>query len=642
MPLLEKVQFAPGRKQAFLDWIHEELSQTQGDRARLERKWENSILQWRASIVDGTADFPYVGASNLELPLTSMHADPVLADMIQTFHSPEDYWTPVAKRPDRVSHASPLREGITTLEKRFLRMRRVNSKAFLDNNILGTSVYKNNWRSERVPKRAYNADGKSEKRIELISQPQIEHVPLQRFWAPAAAWSIDPETQGGAAWCAQEFNLRIPELERWARGSNELPSFDTAALATTKKFVADRQEPVLKVQREEDKFEPFKEPLVRLFEVHARFDVDGDDLEEDIVAIVPYDLPGVLLRAIYQPNAHGRRPFHVTNYLPNFGWMGIGLAEIDEWAQDATTKLLNAQIDNALLANTRMFAVPEGHGIQPGEQIYPGKLWFVGPDESVGEIRLADVYPSLPASINQLMQFAELRSGVNELRQGNLSGLPSRTPATSLLSILREGNKRFDMIHTSIREVHSEMGLRMLQNLSQRAQEDAIRWQMFFSQALGPEDAAKVMQVLLEGVEAVEESFGISVTATSAQVNKEVEKQAFIGMLQMTAQIYSQLVQTAMLMSQVQDPIVQGTAKAAYTSGVELLTRMLERFDVQNPQSYISNLEAISNSLQANAQGINPAMSSLVGAGGLGVLGGAGGIPPQLVGPQQIGGLAGF
>jgi len=143
MPQFSAVEFGDGRKEDFLDWIRQELWQTIGDRQDLNLTWENYILQWRAKLPEFELDFPYVGASNLELPLTAMRTDPVYADMTQSFSAPADYWTPQAKREDRIDSVTAFREGLTALEKRFLKMKRVNEKAFIDNIILGTSVYKN-------------------------------------------------------------------------------------------------------------------------------------------------------------------------------------------------------------------------------------------------------------------------------------------------------------------------------------------------------------------------------------------------------------------------------------------------------------------------------------------------------------------
>ena len=245
---------------------------------------------------------------------------------------------------------------------------------------------------------------------------------------------------------------------------------------------------------------------------------------------------------------------------------------------------------------------------------------------------MSDIYGSMPNVIGQIMQFSEMRTGVSEIKQGNLTGLPNRTPATSLLAMLQEGNKRFDMILSSFRDVHSEIGLEVLQNLLQHTVDDPTRWQNFFTQSVGQEDAQLLFEVLQDGIVGVEESFGVNVTATSAQVNKEVEKQSFIGLMQVVSQIYGQLVQTALLMSQVQDPVTLATAQAAYKSGTELLKRLLERFDIQNPSEYIPNLQAIQQGQNiTGAQGGIPSFQGQIPGGQ--------GINPPVV---QPGGLFGF
>jgi len=639
MPQFSAVEFGPGRKDAFIEWITHELWQTLGDRQDLDNIWENYIIQWRAKLPDGELDFPYVGASNLELPLTAMHENPVYADMVQSFGAPADYWTPQAKRDDRVDSITAFREGLTALEKRYINMRRINGKAFLDNDILGSCVYKNGWRSERRFRTKYNADGTARRETVLISQPSITHIPLSRLYFPAYSWTTDMDAPGGVPWIAEEHRWSGEELDVWARGSAELPGFDKEEAEKARKHFISEDAPVEQVEREETNYEPFHDLKIRVYEVWCRFDTRGDGITEDFVATVTHE-PKTLLRAIYFPNAHGKHPFYIGNYLPSQSIYGIGLAEIDEWAQEAGTKLLNAQIDNVLLSNTRMYTAPLGSQFQQSSTIYPSKVWYLGPDEQIGEVRMSDVYPSLPASLNQLMQLSELRDGVSDLRQGSLTGLPSRTPATSLLSILREGNKRFDMMHGNMRDIHSEMGLRMAQNVAQRAQENPLQWMGFFAKAIGDEDAEKVMQILLtDDVDSIEETFGVSVTATSAQVNKEVEKQSFIGMLQITQQIYQALVQTAMLMAQVPDPVVQETAKAAYASGVEMLARLFERFDVQNPRDHLGNLEAVTNALSAQGGGGNAATGGL--QQDLGVLGAQGG-PPQALDPAALASIFGL
>ena len=648
MPALESLKFKNSDyKQEFKLWLSDQLAQTIADRHDLDRKWSNALIQWNANQPTGTASWPWEGAPDLEMPLTAIHSDPVYADLFQTLSAAADYWTPQALRPDRVRHVNAVREGMRAIERRHLKMKKVNGRALLDQVILGTAVYKNHWHADRTPRQDYLPDGTIGKVIKRISAPRIECVPLQRFYFPANAWDLDPDAPGGAQWKAQEFYKRPAELRAFAQGDATLPGFDREALKEVLKNEEDRSLLVEQTQRQENRFQPFENRRIRFFEVWGRYDVNGDGLEETFVCWFHKETMQIL-RILHNPFMHGRDPFHVTQYLPNFGIYGKGIAEIDEWAQNTATMLLNAQIHNVLLANTRMYTAPIGSNIQPGEAIYPGKIWMHAPDEKIGELRLGEVYPSLMNTLSGMMSFAEMRTGVSEIRQGNLTGLPSRTPATSLLSILREGNKRFDMILNNTRDVHSEMGLRMLQNVAQHYRDDPTTWDLFFMQALGQEDATLIKEVLSGSVSSIEESFGVELTATSAQVNKEVEKQSFVGLMQIVGQIGTQLVQVAQLIQNPQQappgsPMYE-TGAAMFKGGVQLLKQLLERFDIQNPSEYLGNLEAVAASLAATQNGMVSGGPQALGMGGM--------MQPQQPGapmqgmpfpdPSQMGSLFGF
>jgi hypothetical protein len=634
MPILEQVRWPKDRKMQFATWITSELLNTEGDRTTLDKKWSDEIVQWRAALPKTQKDFPWPGASNLEFPLTAMHSDPVYADFMQTLHMPEEYWSVVANRPDRVDYAHPMTEFFKRVEQQYVKMRTVNSRALLDNNILGTAVYKNHWLYERKKVRDYEGEGVERKvaqKVKIRSHPFVEPVPLQHFWIPADAWDIDPDAPiGGARWVAQEIYLTRNQLIARATAESPFaPNYDKEAVAKIIAFETEIQNTVDAKIREQEQFQPFKERKIRLYEVWARFDVDGDDVDEDVVVLVHRETQTVV-RALYMPFLHGGRPFFRTRYLPTFGFYGLGLAEADRWAQLTATKLLNAIVDNVMLSNMQMFTAPRGSGIQPGEPIYPSKIWMVGPDEEIKALPMGQVRSDIFQTLGQVLQFSDQRVSVSELRQGDISNLPSRTPATSLMSVLREGNKRFDMILADFREVHGRMGTQMVQNLGQWYQEDPVRWQKYCRNVLGDEDAQKVIETLSGSIHELPEEFGINVTATSAAVNKEIEKQEFVGLLQILADVYRQLIETAAVLQNPQTPAgtpVYETAAAAYASGVELMGRLLEKFDVQNPREYLGNIEGLASQLQS--QGAQPGMQSL-GAPLAAPMGGAGAPPMDL------------
>jgi hypothetical protein len=388
--------------------------------------------------------------------------------------------------------------------------------------------------------------------------------------------------------------------------------------------------------QQEDQYVPFQSRAITLYEVWVRFDYDDDGIEEDIVCIW-HQKSATLLRALVNPLLHGRRPFSAVPFLPGLGFYGMGMAEIDEWAQLASSRVLNNIIDNTLLANTIMIGAPAGMNIQPDEPIYPYKTWTLGPNEDLKAIQMGRPYPGAMQLLGLFGQASEQRSGVSELRQGDVSNLPSRTPAATTQSIMAEGKKRFDMIMGNLREGPlAELGTRILQNLVQISQTDN-RWIAFAEEALGPQDGAMVAQVLQGPVHDIPAKFGLTVTATSSQVNKEVEKQSLVFLAQLMQQLYPAQMQYAQML---QDPmLMMAVAQAAYTGTVELQRRLLEAHDIQNPDMYVPKLPQQQPMMPGMPGMQQPGMAPAAGAA---PAGGPMAAAPLAQAPQQLAALLGL
>lgn len=603
---LEQVKWAGGRKQAFESWIYNELAQTKGDRARLERKWKDLILRLRARVIgNGTSDVPFVGASDLEYPLSSIHFEPVYADLMQTLHVPKDFWSIVAIRADRADSAKPLQKFVGIIEREELGMRQVNERALLDLVGLGTCIYKDYILHDRKIVRDYDETGAVVKQTKLNFRPQVRHIPLQDFWIPAYAWRINPDEPGGAPWVSHYFELNKSQFkQRSVAEAPFLPDYDAKAAARVLLAEKDEPEPVRAEIRREDEFVPFQDRKIQLHEIWARFDCDGDGIDEDAVVVWHQD-SSTVLRATYNPFMHGERPFEAVSYIPGFGFYGVGIVEADEWAQLAMTRLLNAALDNTLIANSRMYSVPSGTNVSPDEPIHSGKIWVLGPNEKIGTIEMGEVYPSMFQLMDRFMQWSESRTGVSELRQGNISNLPGRTPASTVMNVLSEGNKKFDMVLTSLRESFSRIGRRVMKNLIQISKTDP-RYKTLAVQVLGEQDGLKVVEILNGSIQDIEEIYGIAVTATSSQVNKEVEKQSLTGLAQMISQMDPALIQYAQALAQIKgDPsVLAATIESAYTGLLELKTRVLEGFDIPNADEFIPAVATQAQAAQAGAMGM--------------------------------------
>lgn len=558
----------------------------QGERQELERTWEDQLEQWRAKQPDGTKEAPFRGASNIKFPLAQQHVDPVLSDLVQTLHGSQNFWNTRARRGQNTpDQAQAVNEGLRVLDEDFLKMRDVNKRGLLTACIHGTAIYKSHWLHQRKTVKDYDESGEITDKVKVRSQPAIDHIPLQRFFFPPEAWSLNAEDQGGAQWVAERLELKENELRARAQSEGAFrPPYDPEATEFVLQQARDQieDEEVSQKIREQAEYEPFREQSIRIWEVWARFDVDGDGIDEDIF-VIWHQETATVLRALHNPFLHGKRPYEAINYLPTQGIYGVGIIEKDEWAQQALTKLINAQVDNALIANTRMFSAPEGGSVQPGEPIYPGKIWLHERGEQIDAMQAGEIYPSLPQTISQFMQISENVTGVSEVRQGNVSELPSRTPASTTLQLLQEGSKRFDFILSNMREPFGRLGMKVLQNLAQYHRDNPVKWRQYFRNTLGPQDADQFIDVLEKPIHNIEQGFDISLQATSSQANREAEKQNFLSMIQLVGQVGSQLIQLAQLAEgSPQGSATQQTAARLFRGGTELLEELLERFDFQD------------------------------------------------------------
>ena len=593
---------------------------------------------------DGTSDVPFIGASDIEMPLAAIHSDPVYADFMQSLHAPKDFWSITGIRPDGVDQCKPLQEFLSLVERRDIKMRQVNKRSILDLIVHGTTIYKDSILHDRKKVKDYNAAGDIEDVTRIKFQPLVEPVPIKDFFIPAYSWEIDPDAIGGAPWVSQRY--RLTKGQFMARRNSEspwLPAYDKKAADEVEAWATNLQgqDIVESIHQQEDEYVPWKVDKIELHEVWTRFDVDGDGVDEDIVVSWHQDSRQVL-RAIHVPFVHGQRIFSNATYLPSFGFYGLGVCEIDEWAQLAISRLLNETINNASLANTVMLGVPLGSNVMPDEAIYSGKQWHLGPGEKISEVRMGTPYPGMMDIISGLNQWAELRTGVNEMRQGDISSLPSRTPASSVLQLLNEGNKRPDMILSNLRDgALGSIGRRALQNLIQISKDDP-RYIALAMQALGPEDGAKVAAVLQGPVGDVESNFGVAVTATSSKVNKEIDKQNLIQLAQYNAQNKPQQMQYAQALVQMggaPPQLMLEVLQAGFNSTIEFERRLLEAYDVQNPEQYSPK------PIVAQQPGMMPGMAPAGAPGGApGALpvGGPGAAGPLAQAPDPLAALLGL
>ena len=671
--MADSVKWAAGREARFVDYIDVELLDAQTARLGLERAWRSYLEQYRPAAKQAIKSFPYEGAANYVLPMSATDADQLYAKHIQTIHAPENLWSVSPLNERWKDAAKPLQDFLQVLDHRLLKMYRVNKRAILEMVKLGTAIYKTGWNYESRRVWGYDNFGLRQPQQRIVSAPYVDHERLPDFLLPGYSYAIQPDEQGGAPWVAERLRVNVNRLRSLASATAPfLPNIPKDKLDLVIKFEESERPPHdVKIQEldfvkrggntsattlDSDDFDKDRErgspsgatshlpKEIELWEVHARFATQGDS-EDDIV--VWYHAPTrTILRAVYAYYHHGQRPYDATRYFPGDGFYGIGLCEQKEMFQALSSELMNFTIDNVLLANSRMIVAKSGANISPGEPVYPYKVWLTDGDvrQDFGVFPMADIYNSLPMLQQMVNALGERRTGISDIQLGNLQQLPGRTPATTMLSLLQEGNRRPDLTIKDMRyEGLSVVGLRMVQLcqqfISQPVDIGGQRWLQMMTDMLGMPEGAIVAEKLATPMEPAEFGVGVTLTATSGSANKEVERQGALSLLQIGAQIAPQFIQLVQVAMQAQGTPLAQVAMRAALGLQELYKRVLEQYDERDVESILPLDDQMASQDPTNGAPPGPFGDGGGGAQGpdqlaalaslLQGLGGPGGVPTQ-------------
>lgn len=666
--MTDSIRWGKGREEQCRQWLDTELTAALGARTALEATWRKWLEQYRAPAIQPTKSFPFEGAANYVLPITATDVDQLYAKEMQTIFAPDNLWTLQALNESWVDAAKPLQDGMTWLDRNALHMWDVCKRVKLEKFKLGTGIYKTGWLYESRPVWTYAPNGRVIRAKRTVGRPFVDHVRLPDFILPPYSYAIQPDHQGGAPWIGERLRIDVDRFRSLARATEPfMPGISVEAINTVLKFrePADTEHDT-KIQDldfvkrgnqssvTDQQFDTDKSPTgssgsirrtqprdIELWELHARFPTGGrgagdiasrdiqpaDDSQDDIV--LWYHRPTYqFVRAIYAPYHHGKRPYDVERMFPGDGFYGIGVCEQKEMFQTAQSELLNFTYDNVLLGNSLGIAAKAGANIAPGEPIYPGKIWIVegNVNEDFKTFQMGSTYPNLTVLQEMIAALGERRSGISDIQLGNLNQLPGRTPATTMMSLLQEGNRRPDFaIKDSRYEGLAVVGLRMIQLLQQYIGQPqdvgGKQLLMLMMKSLGHPEGEAAGQKLSTPMESAELGLGVSITATSGSANKEVERQNMVALLQLAGQLTPQFIQLVSVAQQAQGTPVGKVALQAALGLQQLYRRTLEQYDVRNVEDVAPDIAADTQGLDApppqNGNGQQPAAGALAGSGGL-------------------------
>ena len=664
--MADSLNWGAGKKDQFLDWIHPELTTALTARKGLESQWLAWLTAYDAKR-GPFREFPYPGASNEVLSIIATDVNQLYAKFMQTLHASPNLWSVSAMNERWVDVAKPMQDFLGILDSQRLKMFNVNKRTVLEMCKLGTAIYKTGWTFETRRVTTYNEMGKPVKAIKTDSYPFVDHVKLFDFVLPPSAYAIEPDAQGGAPWVAERMRVSPERLKMLAKSSApDLPVIADMVLdiilRSEERTGTDYDSHVERAQyqrRLANEHGPLDENVVQvgvssiapsrtieLWEVHARFPASNDDTYDDIVCLV--HLPTrQIVRATLNPYVHGQRPYSVIRYFPGEGFYGKGICEQKEMYQRVQSELFNFGIDGTLLSNTIMIGAKAGANVLPGEPIYPMKVWVTdgNPRDEITTMQFGQLNPALGSFLDLTERMGNRAPGVSDIQVGNMDNLPGRTPATTMMSMLQEGNRRPDLTIKDMRyEGLSRVGSQLVSMIQQYLTkvQDVGQGAMMkvMVDALGMPEGQLLVDQLTMPFDDATLGLGVTISATSGSSNKEVDKQNILSLLQLAGSVGPQVIQyTQMAMQYAGTPLGEVAVGAAQGT-LELYRRALEQYDIRDPEKIVpaSGTAGPQASFGAGAGPVgNPAGPP--GASGMGLLpagaGGAGGAPGQFapVGP---------
>lgn len=507
------------------------FNERQPQMAKFARLW----AKYRTKYPEFPKDFPMVNSSQLTVPTIKTAVNTLAARIYQTVMAAEPLASFRARDPEFTDVANGIEKFISTYGSEKLNLDEQLEDVVTEIVILGTAVVEVSNRNEVRALAKYDRVTKkySLEDTVIFNGPGTTHFPIEDFWCRPAYQDIQK-----APWCAKSMRLTWSQIKDMAyNGILDPDRIDRIWRYRVGIDGAMGEVSEVQITQEEiDKARPNERDEYQLFEIGVRWDPANIGTEQELICY--YHWPSrTVLRARYNTFLGGRRPWVIFRYtrLPHRLY-GEGLAEALEHLQDEISTIHNQRIDNASIANLKIILVSRLiRGLSPGDRLWSGKIVKVTDQKDVGALSLGDPYRSTVQDEGISQNYVREVSGIGEVATGQAQPV-SRTTATAQLSLLEELNRRFDKALKGIRRSIREMHVQLLDLFIQNGTGGAA------TEYLGSEEGPAVEEFLALPGDMVHRVLKVQTFATKATVNREVEFQSSIAVMNLIVQIGQQML----------------------------------------------------------------------------------------------------
>lgn len=550
-----RLRRAKKRDSPLVDYLVQEIEDAFSARAHQEDAWQEQLRQYAAVPKSPYRNVPIENAPNIEIPLGAMNVDDIYARMLELIFGIAPTLTARATGEPFQHDAKAVQKWINWGAAEEFNLRPAAEQVLLDDCQLGTGVYYIPW-VESVKKTDVM-------RVKEVG-PRILAVPPEDFIAP-----------GGSGSDLQ----KMP----WISHRTWLSDRDIADGVRLRGWVTDGVESVAALSAMRQRREALgrtmsNAKLKKLYEIHnvyVRYDYDGDGIDEELLCLWDRTSRKILWLG-YQP--YDWRPYEAMRYqLQSYLFNGLGILELCRPFQDQVTEMFNAWQLNGMLANCRMWKSRTGTLPDGIMQAYPGKNVEVNNPEDIAEMRMSDEYSSAFQQIEATISLAQQRTG-NNMAQQSKPISTSRTSGVTAMSLMQQANRRFTGAFDGARLATSAATRQCLYRYRERLLAGDLQAERNITRVMH-EEAPRVTGWLKS--EGFEEQVQVELTASSASVNRDADRQNALMLANLYSQYYQQAFQTLAIAAnpQTPEPVRHAAAKVS-EKAYELMDMVSRTFDL--------------------------------------------------------------
>jgi len=515
--------------------------------------------------------FPFLGASNLVIPLNAIAAESVQARVMTTIWASTPVMAVNIRNPKFAASEHPLENYLDYELRHNMHARDMMNSSCFETVKYGTGIAKSDYL--KLVKKAvrHNEAGEREEFPVVIKDgATMDSVAYANYIMPNHAQ--DPQT---APWCGElmtntPFGVKnLEEAKLFYPGTFE---HLTNHFRTRSRTGSSLERAFTAGQEDLEQTAAIFPELIDFRLMYLSFDVDGDNKLEEIV--VWFHLDSLFLMAArYNWNSDLRRPYRIVQYIPvEHRWRGLGVSKQNSQFQKEVTTIHRQRLDNATIANMRMFKINRLSGYGPKEPIFPGKMWFVDDMDHIDTIQLGEVYSSSFSNEQSSVLYSQQRTGVNEV----ILGMPQvGTPGTATgdLARIQEGNKKFDFSMDNIRDWFSILTMDAFLNIKQFGP----RHPEYFSSAEG---GVEVLKILGQSIGDIRKGILFEVKAAGQAQNRLLDRNNWQQIGALTNQYYVSMIQLAIQSGR--PDLVTLILNKGMLAATEVMKQILESFDVRS------------------------------------------------------------